>query len=298
MRTRVGSRWRAACFAALVSAGVPGVAPTALVAQQTVTLGVLEYPQCRDSSDRVVRVLFEAAATGWQAVAEKRVGEFPSAWTIAFDGRARGTVTTLDTFPAPRADWYRRDRLLAVRAPERLLRVPSRTSEFLGWCASPAARPLVVVSNGNVADPDAWRPFTVTEQDLESALPAFRAVADSTAICPADQNKPVRFLFDASHLEAVRGYRDRAGRRIVGVRVRRSLYNCDGLYSDGWVDHWFELAASARFLGRELTLVDAGDYDGDGRSELVFWHSGYNRDGYMLYSYSLQQLARYIWSYH
>ena len=47
-----------------------------------------------------------------------------------------------------------------------------------------------------------------------------------------------------------------------------------------------------------MELVDAGDYDGDGRSELLFWRGGYNRDGYVLVFDELRQKVEYTWSYH
>jgi hypothetical protein len=47
-----------------------------------------------------------------------------------------------------------------------------------------------------------------------------------------------------------------------------------------------------------LELVGAGDFDGDGQSELLFWQSGYNEDGYLLFSSGLKQKAKYLWGYH
>jgi hypothetical protein len=66
-----------------------------------------------------------------------------------------------------------------------------------------------------------------------------------------------------------------------------------------WLAHWFLLHdAQADLIGTGMELVDAGDYDGDGRSEVLFWKSGYNRDGYLLVFDGLRQKAEYTWSYH
>jgi hypothetical protein len=51
-------------------------------------------------------------------------------------------------------------------------------------------------------------------------------------------------------------------------------------------------------LGSELSLVDAGDYDADGESELLFWYSGYNQDGYTLLFDGLRKQVSYRWKYH
>ena len=46
-----------------------------------------------------------------------------------------------------------------------------------------------------------------------------------------------------------------------------------------------------------MELIDAGDYDNDGKSELLFWYSGYNRDGYILIYDDFRKSAEYIWGY-
>jgi hypothetical protein len=53
-----------------------------------------------------------------------------------------------------------------------------------------------------------------------------------------------------------------------------------------------------RYLGQDLTLVDAGDYDGDGASELLFWYSGYDEDGYTLVYDGGRKSVDYHWNYH
>ena len=52
------------------------------------------------------------------------------------------------------------------------------------------------------------------------------------------------------------------------------------------------------FGNLSLSLVDAGDYDADGKSELIFFLSGYNEDGYALFYDSNRKSVRWTWSYH
>jgi len=55
----------------------------------------------------------------------------------------------------------------------------------------------------------------------------------------------------------------------------------------------------ARLLDSGIWLVvDAGDYDGDGKSELVFAINDYNRGGYRLFYDDFRQRAVFEFSHH
>jgi hypothetical protein len=47
-----------------------------------------------------------------------------------------------------------------------------------------------------------------------------------------------------------------------------------------------------------LSLVDAGDYDGDGKAEVIFFVSGYNEDGYAMFYDAFRKNVFSTWSYH
>ena len=80
----------------------------------------------------------------------------------------------------------------------------------------------------------------------------------------------------------------------------RTNHTCEDIPGEEWEEPvWFLLHdGTAKYIGRSLTLVDAGDYDGDGTSEVVFQYSGYNRGGYVLLHDHLTQVAQFTWSYH
>jgi hypothetical protein len=52
------------------------------------------------------------------------------------------------------------------------------------------------------------------------------------------------------------------------------------------------------FLDQEMWLVDAGDYDNDGKSEVVFAIDGYDRGGYKLFYDDFRKNATFEFSYH
>jgi hypothetical protein len=65
-------------------------------------------------------------------------------------------------------------------------------------------------------------------------------------------------------------------------------------------DQWFVIdpQRSARFLGEGMWLVDAGDYDNDGKSEVLFWINQDNRGGYKLFFDDFNKQAVFEFSYH
>jgi len=64
---------------------------------------------------------------------------------------------------------------------------------------------------------------------------------------------------------------------------------------------WFFLSTDgqARRIGSFMSLLDAGDYDNDGRSELIFIvNQPEDTDGFVLFDADLHKQANLIWSYH
>ena len=51
-------------------------------------------------------------------------------------------------------------------------------------------------------------------------------------------------------------------------------------------------------MDSHMWLVDAGDYDGDGKSELVFAINDYNRCGYRLFYEDFGPRAVFVFRYH
>ena len=105
-------------------------------------------------------------------------------------------------------------------------------------------------------------------------------------------------------VRTVQSYRSKDGARIVSLVIapKRNSF-CE--YGDEEVAdplvHTFGIEASGKtvFLGTAMTLVDAGDYDGDGHSELIFWRSdGDNHEGYVLVANGFRTRAEFDWSHH
>lgn len=113
-----------------------------------VVVGALEEAQCKEPTTVGVRPLFRKDGDSWHAlgndVVSRSVVALRMSWTVAFDGRDPGAVTTVDPQTESADSWaFARDRLLLVPGPS-LPRVANQAKLFGGWCAVPTARPLVV----------------------------------------------------------------------------------------------------------------------------------------------------------
>jgi len=275
-----------------------------------VVLGVLEHPppaqqqRLEGAYGKIgggfVRVAFRKTESGWQAF-DARVetleqlqsagSRFPGRleWTVAFDGRAVGHVTS--AMPA-RWKYYSDVGLQLILPGETIPRLGKPDARFQPWEAEkPVYRPLVVLTRPNVGDPDGWKAAPLADADLGRALAAFRAEI-------AGEAKDLRFA--DRDVRVAGAYRARSGRMIAALRIDPKRNRADGPPGPEWSDHWFVFdgAAAPRFLERGLALIDAGDYDGDGHSELIFAKSGYNYDGYVLYDDELGRAVEFGWSYH
>ncbi len=47
-----------------------------------------------------------------------------------------------------------------------------------------------------------------------------------------------------------------------------------------------------------MWLLDAGDYDGDGKSEVLFAIDGYDLGGYRFFYQNFNKSAEYVFAYH
>jgi hypothetical protein len=282
-----------------------GVAPSFPILAQPSrpVLAVLENShECVGSSTRVVRPLFGLAAGGWVALntveAARPFDLRDVTWTVAFDGRNLGPVRSIDPGFSTKYAWtYSRDRHLTLQPTPRAPVVSNPKGGFGGWCGSETSRPLVLVSAANFEDPDRWKPFHPTSAERDRLVASFRKVVGMKLPCPNDSTTLMPFDYAAATFATVKGYKDRAGRLLVAFKVEDKKYVCDS--PDGpRAIQWFLLSDGVHPLGPDFELVDAGDYDRDGKSDLLFWYSGYNEDGFTLFYDGLAKHADFRWHYH
>ena len=288
-----------------------GIVSVVLAAQDdAVILGVLEDIRgvyAGQSNRRKVRILFTRKDSKWIVYQSECsepeclrtiTNQYPRDvhWFVGLDGRKIGEVMARTPRDFGFYAHIGLQDIISGTAPV----IGKRSHEFSGFDGGEVYRPLVTISKPYFKDPALWKRVKVTSQIRKQAYTLLRDKGPS--VCkegPSDPQPLVPLRYGAEDL-GIRAHRSKDGWLIITITVEGAYY-CDGGDGDGLLDAQtfaIDPAGTAQFLGAGLMLVDAADYDGDGRSELMFALSLYNRGGYVLFSDDLTEQARFVFSYH
>lgn len=282
---------------------------SALAQVQPVLIGVLEDNPGRfvgEPDYRAVRAAFYKEGEPWKAFPncsdldcmQTITAKYPREvnWTITFDGRQLGSVTsrTPETF-----DFYSSVGQQMITSKSVVPTVGQPSQEFGGWLGQPVCRPLIAVSQPNYRDPDGWKPAKLSESATLAIRREFRKRFPNVTNCPngqSGQEKP--WSYEDNNIMVQKVYASKRNWMVASVLL--DPYRCDGPSDEPFAVHWFVVAPQqqVRWLGSNMWFVDAGDYDGDGKSELVFAIDDYNRGGYRLFYDDFRQRAEFQFSYH
>jgi hypothetical protein len=253
-----------------------------------------------DVGRAIVRVAFRKQAGRWQAF-KSDVGDLDQLkaatqnvpqkldWTIAFDGKARGH---LQSAAPPHWNFYSDVGIELIPRGSKVIAIGHPSAGFERWDSDkPVPRPLVLVTRPDTGDPDQWKPATLDGAWRAAGIASFRAEIKAEASDLRFRDKDVKL---------VKAYRAKSGRVLFALELSKTVPHADEVPGPERQAHWFagDAPQALKFLGSGLALIDAGDYDGDGHSELVFAKSGYNYDGYVLFSDDFRAAAEFGWSYH
>jgi hypothetical protein len=258
------------------------------------------------SKDRVIRPLFEKNGEDW-VLSTNHPDKMK--WTIAHNGKNAGKVESLPRSTGQNTS-LTRDLHTPEAGTEQKLVIGEPTEAFSGWQNTIQNRPLVVVSMENVRDPDKWQPFQPDEIQIEYFISAFRSEYPMVTNCDEDAiplEEPWEYGDDDIKI-GENSFRSKNGDMLVSIH----LEGCKcGMSDDPFLPQLFLFRADKLFNLMVLTstrphsidslslfFIDSGDYDGDGESEVLFFVSGYNEDGYALFYDSFQKEVLYTWSYH
>jgi hypothetical protein len=283
-----------------------------VLAQSSVIVGVLEDgpgDSLGAQHTRDVRVLFRKSGQGWnaypsncadQACLKAMTAAYPKeiSWTIAFDGRNLGALSTRTP---EEFGMYWRVGQQQIAPSQQVPTIGKRTKEFGGFLDAEVYRPLVAVSQPNFKDPDEWKAAQISAQKVLSSLrKKFRQ--GFPKLCKNPENEEERLKPYAYHdqdIQLVKSYHSVGGWGLARLHVEAT--DCeDSEAGFGLADPWYVVdpSGSVRYLGSGMLLVDAGDYDGDGKSELLFSIEGQNLGGYRIYYDNFKKSAEFRFNYH
>lgn len=256
--------------------------------------------------ERLIRPAFEKGSSGWRVITANSLPAKPS-WTIAFDGKNLGSVTSETSHEGAQDDIGDVRALTLVQrivTPESVPNVGQATQTFAGLMAigpGKTRRPLVVVSEPYFRDPDGWRRMKSIPDDVAAKVRStFRRDFPQVQKCKDEEVIERNWKFPDASLLLTTAYG--SDKHAFLIQTRLNAGNCGYVddpkdpLSEPW---YFVSEAGTRRLGGLMTLLDAGDYDNDGRSEVIFFLTQpEDTDGFILFDADLCEQARLTWSYH
>ena len=122
--------------------------------------------------------------------------------------------------------------------------------------------------------------------------------ASNCASPDADISKPT--TYKKKDIKILKSYISKQHWAVV--RMALADYRCDYIIDEDspFDDQWFVISPSkkVKYLGAGMNLIDAGDYDNNGKSELMFTISGQNEGGYKLFYDGFKKHATFEFNYH
>jgi hypothetical protein len=266
-------------------------------------VGVLEPPVDHAKGQFHVRVAFRYHDQQWSAMPDqdkdhdalKLAVKFPLqvSWTIALNGKKLGEVSSVRPPSYGSSDVGLEDLKTGANPPA----IQDDAAAFATSRGTAAYRPLVAVSKPNYQDPDQWTPFDPPAAMRQRAAAAFKHKIALDLNC---DGKPTRGYPDSAIQTYGKAYRSMSGDVLIGMNPDPRLKRCgEASKADEWQSVWFHLKGDKfSWIGNGLSLLDIGDYIGDGFSEVLFRYDGSNRDGYVLLDPRDDTKNEFSWSSH
>ncbi len=273
-------------------------------------IGVLEErpgATADEAPRHVVRAVFHKDASGWQSydpdcsdeaclAAAAANAPQETAWTISNHGESLGEVTARSPSAwTLYADVGQQELNEGSTAPT----LGERSNEFAPDASTPLQRPLVATSPAAFADPQAWAAAPTLAADVQQIVrTAFRVQFPGVVNCASAAAAPQPRAYADADIEISQTFVSSAGWRLATARL--TGYGCDGPLEGAYAEQTYAIspANEARLLGEGYRFLDAGDYDADGQSEVIFVINQYNTGGYALYANDFTQNAVFDFSYH
>jgi len=276
------------------------ILPSQAAEHESIFIGVTEPSHIWGVGEKiktpfVIRIAFQYKDGIWKALPSKAkrqagwlvpVYDYPREidWNLTFNGKKIGEFRSYCPLK------WSESSDIGLAEPDRKAHIPlikAGAKNFLywgdPWAVPPHSRPLVASSGSYFDDPDNWRPLVPLPQPSRTLISAYRKALGSEANHLRNKQISVKQC-----------YRSRHGDELISLAVPSSEVKGEYDYVQ-----WFHVQGNRiSFLGSSLELIDAGDYDHDGYSEIVFHKGGYDYDAYVLVYDDLRKQLKFGWSYH
>ena len=258
---------------------------------------------------KFLRVMFYKEGQYWVSLSDKIADTnlYPAGgkWYLAFDGKMPGSFhSKIAKLIFPYDSWtYTRDAYHDIEE-KNLPTIGIPSEDFSSWAYEKGIRPIIAVSRPNYSDPDQWNPYKPDISVLDKLYPVYRSYISKLY--------PKFKVIEKTELRLLKSYRSNSNKSIIQVGMV-SKYNPKDISYSVWIyespkgdlknlSEMIDYSSSQDDFTDDdyskCTLVDAGDYDSDGISEIIFYSTRYNGDGYVIFWNDCSKMAEYSWSYH
>lgn len=280
---------------------------------QTIFLGVLEdVPPINEvgGDHRAVRIVFEKQGSDWSAFPpscsdEKcrdiSVATYPREilWTVGFDGKNLGQLSAI----TPK-NWSDSGSgglgLQVITSRGAVPTIGAKSREFGGQTDASVYRPLVTNSEPFVNDPDVWKRSQLSPLQVSRLRQDFRHHFGKLCELAKDQSTLIPMHYHDDDIRVVSAYKSQAGWAVARLHLQGAIDCHDTEAGFEIDDSWFAIDPQlvVRYLDSGIWLVDAGDYDNDGHSELIFSINRDNAGGYEIFYDEFKKHANFEYTYH
>ncbi len=178
-----------------------------------------------------------------------------------------------------------------------------RGSKFLGWTGCEVRRPIVLTTSKPQKGKENWEKIQSSFTPNQEFVDKINNFSTKLYTCKDERDEngvTLKAVIRIDMLETVEELRSDKGDRLIAIRFREDACVADNTLEFEDSIYWFlrKANSSLKFVGQGLALIDMADYDLDGNTEFLFWHNGYNLNGYRILWRNLTKIATVSWSYH
>lgn len=258
-------------------------------------IGVLEDWPTKDvhkadqpvSYEARVRPLFVKMDHGFWQAAPKPGDKDPPAtlpksfsWDVCFSGRGEGSLTASMNDVAPPSPPY------ALRAEDRAPWRTRRSLDYAGWISEPVYKPIILSSslNSSCKDPEKWRMGTG-----DKARQHLARMIELTNDELKKQDPNVKI--NAATAKVPKAWGTQKHGRFAVLRAKTATPGIKDVSATFYITD-----KGPQFIGFDALMIDAGDFDSDGVTEVIFKQRSEKKDIYSLYSKGVK-ITENVWVY-